>query len=140
MLGDSIREALPGLRRQAESMMLDTCTVETVGPVVTDPLTGIDTATRTTLYGPNVGPRKGMCRVTTYEPYERNPEAGGATFTIQRYAIHLPVGAFRPAIGQVITITTAALDPNLAGREFRVVALLHKTLATAYRLSVEEVV
>jgi len=115
----------------AESLMLDTCTVKRVTGVTTDLLTGADVPTYSTIY-------TGKCKVATFQPQERNPEVGGATLTVQRYSVHVPVGAFVPAVGQVVTITDAALDPNLTGRMFRVVALLHKTAATAYRLSVEE--
>lgn len=140
MLGHSIAAALPRLRAQAESMMLDTCKVEVVTGTTTDPLTGVVTPTYSTVYGPATEPHRGRCRVTTYEAHERNPEVGGATLTVQRYAVHFPVGSFAPAKGQVITITAATFDPHLAGRKYTVVALLHKTAATAYRLGVEEVV
>ena len=54
--------------------------------------------------------------------------------------MHVPVAAFVPVVGHVITITAATIAPGLVGREYRVVALLHKSLATAYRLGVEEIV
>ena len=112
--------------------MLDTCTVRTVTGKTTNPTTGAVTYTYSApLY-------TGRCKVQTYEPQESNPEAGGATFTVQRYSVHVPVAAFIPAVGQVIEITSAELDANLVGATFRVVALLHKTAATAYRLGVEE--
>jgi hypothetical protein len=111
--------------------MLDTCTVESVTGVTTDPLTGVDVPAYALVYA-------GKCKVQTRQAQERNPEAGGATFTVQRYEVHVPVGAFRPAVGQVVTVTAATLDPYLAGRSFRVVALMHKTAPTAYRLAVEE--
>lgn len=136
----SARSAVLQGRQLAERQMTDVCTVQAVTGTSTDPLTGVDTPTYATVYGPAIEPHRGKCKVQTYEPYERNPEVGGATMTIQRYSVHVPVGAFSPAIGQVVTITAAALDPHLAGNQFRVVALLHKTAATAYRLSVEEVV
>ena len=120
-------------RRAAEALMVDECTVRTVTGRATDPTTGKGTPTYSApLY-------LGKCRVQSFQPQERSPEAGGATLTVQRYAVHVPVEAFAPAVGQVITITAAAGDANLVGRQYRVVALLHKSLATAYRLSVEEV-
>jgi hypothetical protein len=112
--------------------MLDTCTVESVTGVTTDPLTGVDVPTYALVYA-------GKCKVQGLDPLERNPEAGGATFTVQRYRVDVPVGAFVPAVGQRVVVTAAVLDPNLVGKAFRVVALLHKTAATAYRLGVEEV-
>lgn len=133
-LGVETATALVELRRQAESRMVDSCTVHRVleGETVTDPVTGVDSPATEQVYA-------GRCRVQTYEPQERNPELGGATATVQRYAAHVPVGSFEPQVGHVVTITAAALDPHLVGRVFRVVALLHKTAATAYRLGVEEV-
>lgn len=114
--------------------MVDSCTVHRVipGETVTDPVTGVDSPATEQVYA-------GRCRVQTFEPHERNPELGGATATVQRYAVHVPVGSFEPHIGHVVTITAAALDPHLVGRVFRVVALLHKTASTAYRLGVEVV-
>lgn len=126
--------ALQAGRSAAERNMVDLCTVHRVleGETVTDPVTGVDTPVTVQVYA-------GRCRVQTYEPHERNPEVGGASATVQRYGVHVPVGSFEPEIGHVVTVTAAALDPYLVGRTFRVVALLHKTAATAYRLGVEEV-
>jgi hypothetical protein len=118
-------------RRMAESMMLDTCTVRRVTGEVTDD-NGNVTPTYSAVYA-------GVCKVQTNEGVQTNPEVAGATATVQRYTVHVPVGAFEPAVGQVVNISAARLDPYLAGRSFRVVALLHKTAATAYRLAVEEV-
>lgn len=119
-------------RRAAESLMLDACIVRTITGDTTDSDGNVTPTYSWPVYA-------GPCKVQTYEAQESNPQAGGATFTVQRYAVHVPVASFAPTIGQVVTITVAALDPNLTGRDFRVVALLHKTAATAYRLGVEEV-
>lgn len=119
-------------RRLAESLMIDTCTVQRVTGHTPN-----EDGTVTDVLGEPV--YTGRCKVQTYEPYQSNPEAGGATFTVQRYAVHVPVGSFAPAVDQVVVIAAATLDPYLAGRRFRVVALLHKSAATAYRLAVEEV-
>lgn len=78
----------------------------------------------------------GRCKVQTFEAFEQRPESAEAVYTVQRYYVHIPVGSYRPAIGDVVRIDAARMDPNLSGREFRVVALLHKSLATAYRLAV----
>lgn len=126
------RTAVAAGRRAAERNMLDTCTVKTVVSVTTD-----EAGDPVITYGPTL--YEGRCKVQTFEPQEHSSEVGGGTVTSQRYAVHVPVGAFAPAHDQVVTIVTAALDPNLPGRAFRVVALLHKSAATAYRLGVEEV-
>jgi len=126
--------ALAAGRRAAESLMTDACTVRAVTGQATDQTTGAVTpAYSAPLY-------TGRCKVQSNEMQERTPEAAGADVTVLRYSVHVPVAAFAPAIGQVVAITSAASDPNLAGRAFRVVALLHKSQATAYRLGVEEVV
>jgi len=112
--------------------MLDTATVTSTSRTI-DQTTGAEIVTSTLVY-------TGRCKVQQSGSQESTPEAGGATFTVQRSEVHFPVGAFVPAIGQVITVTAATLDPLLIGRVFRVVALLHKSAATAYRLAVSEVV
>lgn len=130
-LGAELREQLLESRADAESLMLDSCTITRPGEPVTDPDTGDVTPGGSQVY-------QGKVKIQTYEAQESNPEAGGATMTVQRYTLHIPVGAYQPAIGDVATITAASADPGLVGRKYRVAALLHKTLATAYRLGVED--
>jgi len=127
-----ITAALIEGRKLAESLMLDTCTVHTEAKSI-DQNTGAEVIVKTPVY-------TGRVKIQTGATQESTPEAGGATLTVQRSEAHFPVGAFVPAVGQVITITAAALDPLMVGLVFRVVALLHKSAGTAYRLSVEEVV
>lgn len=128
-------QTLAAGRRAAERLMLDRCTVVRLGEPVT--VNGNVTTPETPVYGTVAAPAR--CRLQTYEAQESNPEAGGATFTVQRYALHVPIGSFDPKIGDVVQIRTAIADPSLVGRRYRVVALLHKTLATAQRLGVEEI-
>jgi hypothetical protein len=131
-IGAELAAQLAESRADAESLMLDSCTIGVLGDPVTDPVTDKVTTPLEPLY-------TGRCKVQTYEAQESNPEAGGATFTVQRYTVHIPVGAYAPQVGHVVEIGAAALDPHLVGRRYRVAALMHKTLATAYRLGVEEV-
>lgn len=131
-LGAELTAQLLESRADAESLMLDTCTIGILGDPVTDPVTDVVTTPLDPLF-------TGRAKVQTWEAQESNPEAGGATMTVQRYAVHIPVGSYAPEVGHVVEITAAALDPHLAGRRYRIVALLHKTMATAYRLGVEEV-
>lgn len=120
--------------------MVDAATVKSPVSTTSDPLTGEDVTTYgAPIYGPAIKPHQGKCKVQGLDPLERNPEAGGAEVTVQRYRIDFPVGAFVPAVGQIVTITASRFDPFLVGRMFRVVSLLHKSFATAYRLGVEEV-
>jgi hypothetical protein len=133
-LGAAIVSALPELRRQAVSRMLDTCTIRRVTGDAVDADGNVTPTYSAPLYA-------GLCRVQTNEPQERTPDTGDVgTVTTQRYSVHVPVGAYAPQVGDVVTIDYAHLDPYLAGRIYRVVGLLHKSQATAYRLSVEEVV
>lgn len=117
-------------RELAERNMLDTCLVRNVTGSTTDG-DGNVVPTYSTAY-------TGKAKVQTFEAYEQAKEVGGFDASIQRYSLHVPVGSFRPEIGQFVVMTACALDPNLVGREFRVVALLHKTASTAYRLGIEE--
>lgn len=112
--------------------MVDTVRLSTVGADTVNESTGAVTAPLTSVY-------EGKGRVQTYEPYEQTSEAGGHTYTTQRYSVHIPVASCAPTVGMVVDVVASVHDANLTGRRFRVVALLHKSLSTAYRLGVEEV-
>lgn len=129
-IGAELTAQLAESRADAESLMLDSCVVRRPGETTTDPGTGEPTTPMTEVYS-------GKAKVQTYEAQESNPEAGEAVLTFQRYQVHVPVGSFEPAVGDVVEITTAALDAHLVGHTFRVVAPLDKSMATAYRLGVE---
>jgi hypothetical protein len=132
-------------RAAAEAIMLDSCVITRVtgepGPV--DPATGLRTpAPRATIYPlPGaVAPLDGRCKVQTFEPYESNRDSGGHVYTEQRYALHLPIGAGPIHVEDEVTIVSAATDPQLLGREYRIAGRHNKSLATAQRLPMEEVV
>ena len=59
-------------------------------------------------------------------------------WSVQRYTIHLPATA-GVTVDCMVTVTASVLDTNLVGRRYRVAAFLHKTMATANRLAVDEV-
>jgi len=139
-LGTDLAAALLELRAQAESLMLDTCTVGNPTGTITNETTGVVTVTYTNVYGPTIAPYYGKFKMQSTTGAPANPTVGGATFTVLRSEAHFPVGAFTPDDGQVVRPTAVVLDPLLVGRVFRVVSLLHKSMATAYRLGVEEVV
>lgn len=114
-------------RAAAARLMIDTCTITREDPDADpDPLG----------HQPRSEVYSGRAKVQTWEAQEARPESGEYDYTVQRYYVHVPVGSYAPAVGDVVTVDVARLDPNLAGREFRVVALLHKSMATAYRLAV----
>lgn len=127
----SLRSVTQAGRIAAEALMLDSCLVERPGDPELDRLTGDLEPASAVVY-------VGRCRIQTWQPQESTPETAGHTATVQRYSVHVPVGSYAPEIGDVVLVDSAALDPNLVGRRFRVVALLHKTAATAYRLAVTD--
>lgn len=128
----SLRSVTEHGRAAAAAIMVDHCLIERPGDPELDRLTGDLTPAPTTVY-------IGRCRVQTWQPQEYTPEVAGHTATTQRYSVHVPVGAgYAPEVSDVVLIDSAALDPNLVGRRFRVLALLHKTAATAYRLAVSD--
>lgn len=115
-------------RRMAESLMVDSVSVVRPSGAV-DPITGAP-VTSAVYSGP--------AKVQTYEAFEKQPELGGGTVTVQRYTIHVPVGAYVPRVNDVVTVTAAVLDANLVGRRYVVSGLLHKSFATSYRLLVDD--
>ena len=118
-------------RRAAEALMTSTWLVERL----TDdaPLVGFTpTPMRSTVY-------EGRGKLQSYEGQERRATVESASVTVQRLAIHFPVGSFATEPGDVATCT-ASTDPAMVGRSFRIVqAWPVKEHATAYRVSVEEV-
>lgn len=132
LLADAILATLPELRAHAESMMTDTCTVTRPGAATTTG--GTVTVTSPTVY-------TGKCKVQTYLPYEQKPEVGERTATVQRYSVHFAIGAFAPAVGDVVTITASIYNAAaLVGKVYRIAAPYAKTYATAQRCYVDEVV
>jgi hypothetical protein len=118
-------------RAAAEALMVDGCTIDRIGPAVTDRVTGKVTASRNRLYD-------GKCKIQTSSAQEQVQESGAHDATVQRYRVDVPVESYEPQVGDLVTVMTAALDMFLVGREFRVTALLHKTYATAYRLAITD--
>jgi len=120
-------------RREAEALMVDSCDVMRPGETVTDPETGNVTPSSTFVYS-------GPCKVQQTISQASNPNAGGHSFTVQDSRVDFPVTAGPLLVDDVVTITASVLDPQLVGREMRVVELFHKSFATAQRVRVNEVV
>jgi len=124
----TVTGALRRGRRMAEKLMIDAVTIgRNTGAL--DP--GTFEPVLTQVYA-------GKAKIQTYEAFEQNAEVGGGTATVQRYAVHVPVGSYEPKVGDVVTVTTGTLDPLLGGRQYVVRGLLHKSYATAYRLLVDD--
>lgn len=126
--------ALARGRRAAENLMVDECTVTRPGsgdPVWNETSMGYDPPPPTTVYA-------GRCRVQLSAAMANTPEAGERVLVVQRATVSVPVDVTGIAVGDTVTITAAAHDPDLVGSTYRVRSLFAKTHATARRLEVEE--
>lgn len=135
ILAYDIARALPGLRREAEGRMIDTCTIRRPGgDPVFDPDTGdyIDPPS-TVVYS-------GKCEVQISDGLTASTaEAGGTEITARRLALKVPVSVTGIKVDDLVTIDACVNDSELVGSQFRVIAGHAKTWATARRLHVEEV-
>ena len=135
-IGGAIAGALPLLRRQAESMMVDTCTITRAsGPPTFDAVTGVYTdPTPTTVY-------TGKCRVRTRSLgflRNREVEAGERETVIWPYMVMVPVTDADVQVLDKVTVT-ASQDPALVGVTLRVRTAQLATNATARKLDCEEI-
>lgn len=111
--------------------MVDTCTIRRKVGEETDPHSGVVTPVYTTLYA-------GKCRVQRVGS-ATPAQPGEAYLLMLRLEVQLPMSVAGLAVADEVRIDSAPLDPDLAGRTFRVRDLFHKTHATMRRLGVEEV-
>lgn len=119
-------------RRAAEALMVDVCTItHGTGAATLNETTGRRTLTTSTVYS-------GPCRVQVPQAQPQTSDVAERSATVQQLTISIPVTATGVAVGAVVTVTASALDPELAGRVFRVSGVHHKTHATARRLACEE--
>lgn len=129
---EELSAALPELRLLAESLMFDTVRVERGAGQIDDGRGGSVTAFELVY--------EGRAKIQTPENYEKDPVAGGHTFVLQRYAVHMPWDAGPFQVGDRITVTAAQLSAHAVGAIYRVTGLHEKTMQTAQRVSIEEVV
>lgn len=132
MLLDDVRAELPGLRAQAESLMTSQWRIERDTGEMSE--SGYsDQAMREVVY-------EGRGKLQTYEGYEQSTTIGPSSAVVQRMQLHLPVSRYKPQLGDIATCMHAC-DPGLVGRRFRVAQTWPvKDFATAYRVSVDEIV
>jgi hypothetical protein len=131
-LVDDILSALPVFRHEAESLMLDTCTITRPGEPVTDPDTGDVTNSAETVYA-------GRCKVQSKDSATSSPEAGEHTFTVVSRQVHIPANAADVRDGDVVTITASRLNAFTVGKQYRVSGFTPDTFDTAARLPVKEI-
>lgn len=113
--------------------MVDACEIRrpsTFGEL--DPDTGLRPET------PGAVVYTGKCKIQTYEAHESTPASGQHVWSVQRYYVHIPAEV-QVQVDDQVTVTASVLDAKLVGRTYRVAGLLHKSMATANRLIVDEV-
>lgn len=128
----SAAEAVLAGRAAAESLMLDECDIERPGTPQLDENTGLLAAPADPVYS-------GPCKFQATLANASTPEAGEHQFTVQDLRLDLPVSAGPVAVGDVVTVSSAVMDSQLVGRQYRITELFHKSFATAQRCRVEEV-
>lgn len=135
MLGHDIAAALPEMRAQAESKMVDACVITGGGgaPVWNETTGQYDTPAGVTVYD-------GKCEVQVPNVAEQSADVGEHEWTVQAAIVKLPViGSEGAQIGHTVTITASTNDPQLVGCVYAVTGEHHKTYATARRLRCNEV-
>ena len=136
MLGDAISEALPELRAEAESLMVDEVFVESPsGATVMDPDTLAEVPEFAEVYS-------GPCRIQRPGALSPNETvAGGFEFDVRAVLAQLPLTATGIVAGDRVTVTAigSTTDPDLLGLVATVQANLTKTHPTKRTLVCEEV-
>jgi len=129
-IADDVLSVLPNLQAEAESLMIDQCTVSRMtGEQVTDPITGVVTDEAVEVYA-------GKCKIQSRTAMANEPTAGGHKFTIEQLAVHFPITTVFE-LDDVVTVTAAQLDPNLIGLKLRLSESPRGTIRTANRWNAE---
>lgn len=127
MIGESLARRLPRMQAQAESRMLDTCTVQRVTGVTTDPLTGLDTPTYSPVYS-------GLCEFKTAAFVALSEESASSQVTVQTDTLKVPTTAPALLPGDLVTFSAATLTPRLRNLRARVDGVHVGTFTTAQRV------
>jgi hypothetical protein len=98
-----------------------------------DPDTGVITPAYEVVYA-------GKCKVQTFTNRELLKAGGEHQFISQRYEVDIPISATGVRVNDEITLDAATYDADLLNRAYRVVGLMNKSMSTARRLGVEELV
>jgi hypothetical protein len=120
-------------RLAAELSMVDTCTIRRRTGVTTNQDTGVPTVT---YLSPD--PYAGKCRVQQHQAQSQQQTAGEDYLLLLRLEVQLPMSVVGLEVGDEITVTASANDPDLPGRTFLIHDLAHKTDATARRVQCTE--
>ena len=133
VIEDDIEAVIPGLRAEAEAMMIDSCLIERQVGQVVDPDTLEAAPQWETVYS-------GRCRVQIPNASELFKLSGGAGWTLEPVVLQLPVvGSEDVTVGDRATITSAVLDRGLADDVLAIIALFSKTHSLSRRVACKEV-
>jgi hypothetical protein len=135
-LHDAIAGALPGLRAEAEALMVDTVTVDrATGDTTPDPVTLEDVP----VFVPVWSGKARVQRSGALSP--RDDVAGGFEFPVDSLIVQAPLAAVGIVSGDRLTVTAVGVisDPDLVGKVATVKGNLSKTHATKRTLVCEEV-
>lgn len=131
MLSDAILSALPELRAQAESLMLDAGTA--LRPTGGWELVGGEEVQATTPLFDS------PCKIQARNLQAQEEQVGGRTATTIRLELHLPASTAPLNVGDLWEITTVHPLSTARQSRYRITAPVGKTLATANRYTIEEV-
>lgn len=130
-LGAELTAQLLESRADAESLMLDTCTIVRLGEVVTNPDTGVVTPpAETTIY-------TGRCKVKAPQRANQPADVGAAIITVTPGEVHIPATGPDLMVGDVVEMTASELQSTLVGDLYKVTGPFDGTLVTARRHPVE---
>lgn len=120
-------------RARAESIMADSCAITRTTTTFTNPETGQQTKTSTTVY-------TGKCRIQMQVPGSASPSQPGEAYLLMLgLTVQVPISVTGVEPGDIVTVTAASMDPELVGRRFTVKDLGHASHKTSRRLGVQEV-
>lgn len=132
MIGGILAGLMPFFREQAESMMVDACTITRGGEPVVDDETGVVTD------GAGVIVYQGPCKVQSSNSSTASPDAGGHSFVVVSRQVHIPANAADIQDDDVATLTASRLNSFTVGKKYRVEGFTPDTSDTAARLPVKE--
>jgi len=119
-------------RTAAEALMVDTCQIQRVASLATDPDTGVVTPTYSTVY-------TGKCRLKLAVAVARPLTVGEAQEFTQHPILSLPATTTGILVDDILTVTASLLMPILVGRVFHLRAVPGQTHMTAARFEIFEI-
>jgi hypothetical protein len=134
VIGAVVTATLPFLQSQAESLMVDTCTITRLdpdSPPVFDPQTGgYTTQGVITVYS-------GKCRVSAHKTrFDRVVEAGAEPVSLVRLFVDVPVQDISYQVDDIAHVDSS-VDPAMVGLDLRVRQPEFGSQITARRLGCE---